>query len=362
VVGGRTIRELGVSARVVQVGLDRRCASVAVLGEVHRQLRSRGNDVVGGGLKAVSLTTCHRIEVYLEDVPPQTGAEAFLAWTGFAADRRPDLLPLLTIRAGDEAARHLFRVASGLESAVLGEDQVLGQVREAYRRACAARTPGPILHRLFHGAFRTGKRVRNETELGGGGRSLAGSGVNVLSRVLGGLQSRSVLVLGAGEMGSLAARRLRQRGVGRLLLANRSRDRGVDLAREVGAQILPWDWRRRVLREVDGIVCATGSPEPVIPCAWLEEAVGGGGILRCVVDLAVPPNVEIPPALPRSVVVANVDTIARHLADEDSRRRAAIMAAEGIVEEEVQEWLARVGRGEEWRARKVGSVRENLAG
>lgn len=345
---------------LVQVGLARGRASVEVLGEAHRRLDARPVRQVAEGVKTVALLTCHRVEVYFEELPAPRCVEAFLAWLDCQPQMGEALLPLLSVRAGVEAARHLFRVAAGLESAVLGEDQVQGQVREAYRIACAERTAGPLLHRTFHAAFRAGRRVRAETALGGGGRSLAGCGVNVLARLLGELGTRTVLVLGAGEMGTLAAHRLRQRGAGRLLLANRTREKTAALAREVGGEALPWDWRCRVLPEVDAVVCATGAGEPVLPAAPLVAAAERGK-LRCVVDLAVPANVEVPVPVPPSLAILNVDAIGHQLAEEEVRRQAAVAAAEGIVEDVVQEWLAGLERGEAWRVRQVGG-RGTLAG
>jgi len=345
---------------LVQVGLARGRASVDVLGEAHRRLDHRSSRRVAEGVRSVALLTCHRVEVYFEDLPAPRCVESFLEWLVLPPKQSRALLPLLSVRVGAEAARHLFRVAAGLESAVLGEDQVQGQVREAYRVACAERTAGPLLHRTFHAAFRAGRRVRGETALGGGGRSLAGCGVNVLARLLGDLGERAVLVLGAGEMGTLAARRLRQRGVGRLLVANRTRERAAALAREVGGEALPWDWRSRVLPEVDGVVCATGAAEPVLEAAWLATAAVGGR-LRCVVDLAVPANVEVPVPLPPTLAVLDVDAIGQQLAEEEARRQAAVAAAEGIVEDVVKEWLAGLERGEAWRVRQVRG-RGTLAG
>ncbi len=346
---------------LVQVGLDRSRATVELLGEAHRQLDGRGFLGVGEGYRTVALLTCHRVEVYFEALPVPRCVELFLDWLCLPAERRAVVLPHLAVRVGEAAARHLFRVAAGLESAVLGEDQVQGQVRTAYRRACAERTAGGLLHRTFHAAFRAGKRVRSETELGGGGRSLAGCGVNVLARTLGGLEGASVLVLGAGEMGTLAARRLRQRGVGRLLLANRTWERAVALGQEVGGEALPWDWRHRVLAEVAGVVCATGAHEGVLDGAWVAQA-SVEGALRCVIDLAVPPSVTRHGPWPPSLVVLDVDALGRDLADGEARRHAAVVAAESIVEDVVREWLAGLGRGEAWRVRQTVGRRDVLVG
>jgi glutamyl-tRNA reductase len=281
--------------------------------------------------------------------------EIFARWLRLTPEELEAARPHFSLRSGAAAGRHVLRVAAGLESAVVGEDQILGQVRNAYRSASTAREVGPLLHRLFHAALRAGKRARAETDLGRGSHSLAGAGVAFLTRSLGGLTGRAVLVLGAGEMGSAAAMRLRERQVGRLIVSSRNRERTGALAARVEAEALPWEWRRSALSQVEGVICATGAPEPVVPAAWLEEAAKLGGRTLAVVDLAVPRNVEPPTREIASVRLADVDVLSRDLAQDARRRSSAIQAAEQIVEEELQEWLAWTG-ARDGGARAVGEA------
>ncbi len=317
-------------ARVVQVGIDHRAMGAEAFG---RLLEAGWNTDLprppdGGGI--VALATCHRRELYLEGTDPLRALALFEAWAGEAARRgpRPE------VRTGTDAGRHLLRVAAGLESAVLGEDQVLGQVRAAYREACHRRTAGPALHRLFHAAFRAGKRVRSETALARGERSLAGAAVGWLASRTGGLRDRTVLVLGAGEMARVAVRRLLKRGAGRVLVSNRTLERARDLVEGHGGEVVPWRWWPALLGEVDGLVVATGAAEPVVGEAELRPRVAP----LAVVDLAVPRNVEPPrPPVP-GVEIAGVGELAGRLAREAGRRSRAVEAAERIVEEELEAW------------------------
>ncbi len=335
-------------AGIVQVGLDHRDVGAEAFERLLASGWCSGRPDLPVGAGMVALATCHRRELYLEGVDPARALALFGEWAGAVA--LPEIPP--RIRVDVEAGRHLLRVTAGLESAVLGEDQILGQAREAYRRACAGRRAGPVLHRLFHAAFRAGKRVRTETDLGRGGRSLAGVAVSWLASVMGGLKGRRVLVLGAGEMAAVAAQRLVKRGAGELVVANRTLERARELVRRVGGRAVPWSWWPGMLAEMDGLVCTTGAPEPVVRREHLGPAVGR----LAVVDLAVPRNVEVPEERDRGVVVAGMSELVGRLAGEERARSASVKAAERIVEEELETWTG-------WlHARGEGAVRRGTGG
>lgn len=325
---------------LAMVGVDHRIAPVevlAALGGDPRELaaiRARCGGVV-------ALSTCHRRELYLEGAPAAALKPLFFQWVKGESEVNP------VIRCGEGAVEHLLRVAAGLESAVLGEDQILAQVRAAYRDACAGALAGPLLHRLFHAAFRAGKRVRSETELASGGRSLAGSAVNVVERRLGGLAGATVLVLGAGEMASIAAARLHDRGTGRILVCSRTHAHAAHLAAAAGADALPWEWREQALGRADAAICAVSAPAPVITAPALLAAVAGRRFVA--VDLGLPANLPRPAVMPPGVEVIDLDGMRDRLARQASSRAAAVAAAEGIVAEEtaaLQLWLASRARGD----------------
>ncbi len=325
---------------LAMVGVDHRIAPVGVLAKLGGDSRELPAIRASCG-GVVVLTTCHRRELYLEGAPPAAIEPFFARWLGEPEEGGA------VLRFGDEAIEHLLRVAAGLESAVLGEDQILAQVRAAYREACAGALAGPLLHRLFHAAFRTGKRVRSETELGGGGRSLAGSAVKEVERRLGGLASATVLVLGAGEMASIAAARLRDRGTGRILVCSRTHSRAAQLAAAMGGDALPWEWRGVGLTRADAAVCAVSSPSPVITAEALLAGTAGRRFVA--VDLGLPCNIARPGTLPAGTEVIDLDGMRARLARYASSRAGAVAAAERIVSEEaaaLQIWLASRERGD----------------
>ncbi len=342
---------MSASPPLVMVGLHHRAVPLDVL-ERARPEEERGHlapVLALGAAGAVGVVTCHRVELYLEGASPSEAERLFLHWRGGPLEGGGPL-----VVPGVAAARHLLRVAAGLEAAVLGDDQVLGQLRAAYRAACEARCAGPLLHRLFHAAFRAGKRVRSETGIGRGGRSLAGEGVAWLARCLGGLDGCSVLILGAGEMASIAARRLAKRGAGMIRVANRSPERAAALAAEVGGEPVPWGWREAVLESVDALVVGTSAGEPVVRPERLAAAATSRGRLLAV-DLSVPRNLAVPDVQVPGLRVMDVEGLARLLERERERRAGAVRRAEEIVEEELGEW-------ESWVAERRAGCTARRAG
>jgi glutamyl-tRNA reductase len=329
---------MSVEPRVVQVGVDHRRVALQVLERLHSRPSEPLPPTRSADFGLVRLATCHRLELYAEGADVPQAIEAWRLWLSLSRVEVAAFGDGLAVREGADAGRHLLRVAAGLESVVLGEDQIQGQVREAYRQACAAKEPGPLLHRLFHAAFRAGKRARGETTLKQGGRSLAGCAVSFLAHHLGGLAGKRFLVLGTGEMGTIASTRLRERGAGCVLLTNRTWSRAQALAAELNAEALPWAWRAAALAEVNGAICACHAPEPVVRAEWVRAAVTPGKLV--VVDLAVPRGVERPPTTPPGLMLADVETLAGQLRRDADRRHSAVDDAKVIVEQELREWLA----------------------
>ncbi len=327
-------------SNITLIGVDHSATSLDTVAQLHTRRRD-GEAVVSlpAQAGAVRLATCHRLELYLEGPATPQAEPRFRAWLGAEATGREWHKEL--------AGRHLLRVAAGLESAVLGEDQILTQVRQAYRAACEERTAGRLLHRLFHAAFRTGKRVRSETELAVGTRSLAGAAVAALNRALRGLRGKSFLVLGTGEMGAIAARQLSERGAAQVLLCNRTARRAEELASRLDVETRPWEWRQASLSQVDGAVCATGAQAPVVQARWLSEAAASRSRPLAVVDLGVPRNVEPVPVPPGGLVNIDIESLSRRMEEDRRRQTKAVAAAEAIVEDELQDWVAwaEAGRG-----------------
>jgi len=333
---------------IIQVGIDHRSGSLEDVERLHSSRSKNGSPVeLPANSGVVAMETCHRLELYFEGLTEDSCIDIFHAWSGITGR---DDAPRPVVRSGKDAARHLLRVVSGIESAVLGEDQIISQARSAYRNACTAGTAGPFLHRLFHSSFRTGKRVRTETDLARGGRSMAGAAVAVMHQRLGGLRGKTVMVLGTGEIGSLAASRLRKREVGHLILSNRTRSSAASLAGRLRAKVIRWEWWAGALAEVDGLVCATGAPDPVVKARALQDAAEGRKSPLVVIDLAVPRNVEKPAAPVQQLTVLDVEALSRRLDSEAGMRQDAVQTAQGIVEEELNEWLAWAERRRNYRS------------
>src|SRR3984957_15592012 len=232
---------------IVLIGLNHKTASVDLreraaftpeqAREAAEQLRSRGLLE-----ESLVLSTCNRSELY--GVPPETSHECPPGLSSFLSEFhsvRPDVLNGLLYQHYDRSAvRHLFRVSAGLDSLLLGEAEILGQVREAYRFAHEHGATGPVLNRLFQGALETGKRVRSETELGMRPMSVAAAGVKLAERIFGKLAERSALVLGAGTVSEQVVTTLRDRGIAHLYVMNRSHDRVQALATQFGGRVVEW--------------------------------------------------------------------------------------------------------------------------
>src|SRR5215217_5918894 len=229
--------------------------------------------------EAVSLSTCNRTELYLVATD---SVEAEAAGLG----------PLYSLR-GAEAARHLYRVTSGLESMIVGEAEIQGQVKRAYELALVEGAPGPILNRMFRGALAAGKRARSETAVGQKGVSIPSVAVELAQRNLGDLAKRRVLLIGAGETSELTARALAARGSDAVFIANRGYNRAISLAQKFGGRAVRIDELPAQLANADIVVSATNSPHHLIERSELElimEQRDGAPLL--VIDLAVPRDID----------------------------------------------------------------------
>ncbi|PYM52290.1 MAG: glutamyl-tRNA reductase [Candidatus Rokuibacteriota bacterium] len=232
--------------RLFVAGLSHHTAPLAVREQLaldEDKLREIVSDLVGRGTCAeiMILSTCNRVEVYgVADVPGEARSAAFRQMGAQRGIGLPTLEPLLYTHGGVEAVQHAFRVASSLDSMVLGEPQILGQVKDAFALAQACRTVGPVLHSLMSQAFAVAKRVRTDTEVGRHAVSVSFAAVELARKIFGGLDGRSVLLVGAGEMGELAARHLVEQGTLPVYVANRTLARAEALARDLAGTAVPF--------------------------------------------------------------------------------------------------------------------------
>ena len=331
--------------QILLVGLNHRTAPLEVregvsfskeqLPRALPALRDRVGEVV-------ILSTCNRTEVYSTCNDPAATRSRVL---DFVADFHglpvDSLAPYLYVHAGADAARHLFRVASGLDSMILGESQILGQVRDSLSAASHAQSAQVALVGLFHAGVRAGRRVREETEVGRNALSVSYAGVQLAQRVLGNLGGRRVLLIGAGEAGQLVAKALRTAGVKDLVIANRTTERAEELAGDLGGRVVPFSDLGSAMGEADIVIAATDSPDVIVSREMVASALTErGGRTQFFFDLAMPRDVDPGAQELDGVSLFNIDDLSS-IAEENLRgREQAAAEAEAIVDEELTKFMS----------------------
>ncbi|MFC0677236.1 glutamyl-tRNA reductase [Lysobacter korlensis] len=318
------------------------------------------------------LSTCNRTELYA--VADDDGI-ALADWLASHPDEGDDLHAYLYRHGGADAVRHLFRVATGLDSLVLGEPQILGQVKEAWSTARAAGSLGPQLDRLFQHAFSTAKRARSDTRIGANPVSVASTAVRLAQESFARLEDSTVMLIGAGETIELAARHLVQARAKRLLVANRTLAHAQDLAIRHGGYALPLADLGKHLAEADIVLSATASREPILLKAQVSAALEARKHRpMLLLDLAVPRDIAPDVADLRDVFLYTVDDLERAIEDNRRRRREAADEAEAIVELQVARYVEQLAaharteplkrlraHGEAARAEVLARARAQLA-
>ncbi len=334
------IKVVGVNHRTAPLDVRERFAHGA-----HEVPGALARIMAAGASGGVLLSTCNRTEFYLV-----TGDEPALeaVWS-LLGERLPSAAPRVGgareygyIARDRDAVRHLYRVSSGLDSMILGESQIQGQVREAWEASRAQ--AGPVLHRLFQTALHVGSRVRTETGLGMGTASAASAGVAVAGKIFGDLAGRGALILGAGDMAELAATCLSDQGVQITLVANRTQERARAIAERLGGKAVSLEEAWPHFATTDIALCSTAAPHAVVTWERVGAIIGARrGKPLCILDLAVPRDVDPAIAQLENVFLYDVDDLQTVAAQATARRRDEIPAAERIVEEETDLFWAWYG-------------------
>jgi len=323
-----------VTKELFLVGLSHKSApievreKVALTGDVLKDalVALKGEE---GVAEAFVVSTCNRVEVFVH-ADSEAAAHAFFTSRSQAASDH------VYVRRGVEAIRHLFRVSSSLDSMVVGEQQILGQVKEAYGLASSAQTAGSYISRLCNRAFATAKRIRTETEIGRGVTSMSQVAVELVEKIFGDLTGRAILLVGAGKMGALSAKALSVLGADRILVTNRSPDRGLALAEQVGGLFRSWEELPRLLVEADVCIVSTGAPTYVVTKELVAAAMKSRRSRSlCLIDLAVPRNVDPACAEMGEVFAYDVDDMERVVQTTQEARKGEALRAEAIIEAEV---------------------------
>jgi glutamyl-tRNA reductase len=336
-----TLLAIGVSHKTAPVALRERLAlpagrSASVLREILR------HDEI---YEAVAISTCNRTEMYLVTGDSVEAESAALASMARHATIRPtELVSAIYTLRDDDAVRHLFEVVAGLDSMIVGEAEVQGQVKRAYELALVEGVTGPLSNRLFRDALAAGKRARTETGISRAQTSVSSVAVELARATLGELDSRSVLMIGAGENGELTARALHERGVETVFVANRRHDRAISLAERFGGTAVRFDDMLPRLLEADIVVSSTASPHQIVgrdDLAEVIEARDGRPLL--VIDIAVPRDIDPAVRELTGVTLYDMDDLQRQVAQNVGSRENEARRARSIVREEVQRFA-------EWRA------------
>jgi glutamyl-tRNA reductase len=333
---------------IVLVGLNFRTAPVEVREKVsfsQEQALRASEELRSTGIfeETLILSTCNRSEVY--GVNPNATRESAAALSSYLSQfhaLQPDLLnPSLYHHYDHDVVRHLFRVSAGLESMLLGEAEILGQVREAYLRAQRGNVTGPVLNRMFQAALEIGKRVRAETDLGTRPMGVASAGMKLAERIFGKLNDRSALVLGAGTISEQVVSQLRDRNVGRLYLSNRSREKAADFAERYGGEVLEWGEWETALKLPDVIVSAVGVQEPLLTKPLMEKAMAArGNRALFLMDLGLPRNISPSVAELYNTYLYTMDDLTEIVQQNRSARQSEVPKAEALVEEHIGKFIS----------------------
>jgi glutamyl-tRNA reductase len=298
-----------------------------------------------GIYEAVALFTCNRTELYLVTADALEAENAVLGILSRQAGLRPtELLGSLYSLRGTEAVEHLFSVTAGLDSMIVGEAEIQGQVKRAYEMALVEGVSGPVSNRLFRDALAAGKRVRTETGIARSNVSVSTVAVRLAADFLGELADRRVLVIGAGENAELTARALRDRGVETLFVANRRYDRALGLAQRFGGRAVTFEEMPRELEQADIVVTSTGAPHQIVGREELEfVAASRMGRPLVLIDLAVPRDIEPSVRDCAGIALYDMDDLQRAVARNLDEREAEVDDAQALVREEVERfeaWMA----------------------
>ena len=336
---------------IVLIGLNHRTASVEMRERVafsSEQARRAAVQLRSQGIleESLVLSTCNRSELY--GVPPEAAQDSAAALESFLVSfhqlQPAELNGCLYRHWNAEVVRHLFRVAAGLDSMLLGEGEILGQVREAYRVALEQGSTGPVLNRLFQSALEVGKRVRAETDIGTRPMSVAFAGVKLAERIFGSLRGHQALILGAGAMGEQVVEHMHDRGIARILVASRSAERGQELARQMGGQAVAWEEVSHALELPDIVVSSVGGADRVLTRPMVEHAMAArANRAMFIIDLGVPRNVEAAVGHLYSVYLYNIDDLTEIVEQNKKAREGEIPRVEAIIEEHLgkfQAWQA----------------------
>ncbi|MHA1570045.1 MAG: glutamyl-tRNA reductase [Alphaproteobacteria bacterium] len=320
---------------------------------VRERLAITGDDLPGalqrlrrteGIRECLIISTCNRTEV-VAVFDPQTFHSQKLADFMARESRLPheELQDYLYRYLNKEAVQHLFEVACGADSMILGETQVFGQVKDGYSAAVAAETAGPLLHKLMHTTFRVTKRLRSQTSIGEGTLSVSQIACDLAEKIFAHLSRQSVLLIGAGENAEMAARLLRERGVTQMVIANRTPERAAAMAKNLSASSVPFDDLSQALEEADIVIASTGAKQPILTLERIQPVLARRRKPLFIIDMAVPRDVDPQVNELEGVFVYDIDELGRQVEVNQRQRQTERQRCCQMIETETEkfmEWYA----------------------
>ena len=336
---------------IIQIGLNHRTAPVEIREQVAlspakiptalQALHPENGHGPGDAQEGVLLSTCNRLEVYALVQDPAHGDRVLRGYLARVSSIPHSLLdPYLQVRHGQAAVKHLCKVACGVDSMVLGESQIQGQVIEAHELALAHGTAGTVLNALFRTAIQAGKRARTETAINEHATSISHVAVQLALQIFDNLADKVALLIGAGEMAELAAKNLVDHGVGSLLVLNRSPGRAANLARQFCGEVRGWDSLTRALWEADIVISSTAAPHAILH----PDAVATAMQMRhnhplFIIDIAVPRDVEPAVGALPNVFLYDIDDLKRVIDANLAQRQREIPRVQAIIQAEVVDFM-----------------------
>lgn len=324
---------------ILLVGLNHRTAGVDI--RERFSLGSNGDGAIralpcsGAVSESLILSTCNRVEL-LATGNGDTQGQMLDNWARLCNAKPEDLHPYIYVHKDLEAVRHLFSVASSLDSMVLGEPQILGQIKTAYRNAIQSHTTGVILNRLLHKAFSVAKRVRTETAIASSAVSISYAAVELAKRIFGDMKGHKTLLVGAGEMAELAAMHLLQAGIDEIVVTNRTLARGQELARQFRGRAVPFEQMGAELTRADIIITSTGSRDPVLRASNLRPVLKARkNRPMFFIDIAVPRDIDPDVNELDNVYLYDIDDLKEVVEENLATRKEEAVKAGKIVNEEV---------------------------
>jgi glutamyl-tRNA reductase len=329
------------------VGISHHTAKVETRERYAAQQSDEASRIESGCAEALTLATCNRVEMY-GAASVHIATEQIAGWLARSGGEKVEDASIFYRHEGEECVRHLFRVAAGLDSMVIGETDILGQVKKAYASARESRSVGPVLHRLFQRAFRVAKQVRSRTDITRGAVSVGSVAVDLAVKIFGDLRERRVLILGAGETSERTARALSSRGVTDIRVSNRSFERAESLAGLVRGRAVSFhDWELQC-REIDILISSTSADEPLLTPDVLSPLLRERSDRPLfIIDIAVPRNVAPEVNDMEGVFLYDIDSLQSIAEQSLALRRKQIAAGEEIIAEHVSDFYPWVGRAGE---------------